>query len=145
MDQGEPNQLNIPDPQRTKAGGKEGEDSVSSAILELISRVMEAKGIIDSDIHIKFVNFINIWSNKSFYGPLNVLNVRPQSTRQDPPSSSGEATIHHGPGPSSMGPGHKVQKKSKWSFGSPVTSEKLGSGGPNWSWGTPIPPMDCGL
>ncbi|MBW0490343.1 hypothetical protein O181_030058 [Austropuccinia psidii MF-1] len=96
---------------------------------------MEAKGIIQSDMHIKIVKVIRIWGHKSIYGPLKVLNVGlqdylgPQSTSQDLLSSSGDVTVLHGPGPSPMVPGHNVQKTSNWSCGPPVTPEKLGSGG----------------
>ncbi|MBW0461461.1 hypothetical protein O181_001176 [Austropuccinia psidii MF-1] len=98
----------MPDTQRIEGGSKEGEYSVSSVSLELISRVMEAKGIIHSDMHIRIVKVIKIWYYKSIYGRLNVLNVGlqdcfgPQSTIQDLSSNSGEVTILHGPGPSSM-------------------------------------------
>ncbi|MBW0491085.1 hypothetical protein O181_030800 [Austropuccinia psidii MF-1] len=99
----------MPDPQRTEGGGKEGEDSMSSVSLELISRVMEEKSIFQSDMHIKIVELIQILGHKSIYGPLNVLNVGPQSKSQYLPSKFGKVTVLHGLGPPSMGPSHKVQ------------------------------------
>ncbi|MBW0507083.1 hypothetical protein O181_046798 [Austropuccinia psidii MF-1] len=87
---------------------------------------------------------MNIWGHKSVYGLLKVLNVglqdflEPQSTSQDLPFSSGKAIFF-------MALDHPqwVQAiSSKCYLGSPVTPEKLGSGGPNWSWGTPIAPAD---
>ncbi|MBW0557974.1 hypothetical protein O181_097689 [Austropuccinia psidii MF-1] len=88
MDQGEPNLLKTQEPQRT-----EGERSVSSVRWELISRVMEVKMSFQSDtnIHPEFNQMF--WVQISSCGPHKVLNVRPQSTSQDLPFNSLEATF----------------------------------------------------
>ncbi|MBW0499976.1 hypothetical protein O181_039691 [Austropuccinia psidii MF-1] len=103
----EPNQLRMPEPQIADSGGTEGEDSVSLVSLELMTRDYGRR-------RIQAVRLCTsrVWGHNSFYGLLKVLNVglqgplRPKSTIQNLPFSSGEVTFLDGPGPPSMGPGH---------------------------------------
>ncbi|MBW0499860.1 hypothetical protein O181_039575 [Austropuccinia psidii MF-1] len=90
MDQGEPSLLNIPDPQIIEGGGTEGEYSVSSVSLELISKIMEEKWSIQSVMHIRpeghqgsgdITSFMapsrsSIWGSKTVLGP----NQKPQTS-----------------------------------------------------------------
>ncbi|MBW0473746.1 hypothetical protein O181_013461 [Austropuccinia psidii MF-1] len=100
----------MPEPQRTDGGRTEGEESVSSFSLELMtrdygSRIIKAIRLCTS----------RVWGHNSFYGLLKVLNVvlqgplGLQSEIQDLPFSSGEVTFLDGPGTPSMSPGHIVK------------------------------------
>ncbi|MBW0538768.1 hypothetical protein O181_078483 [Austropuccinia psidii MF-1] len=114
MDHGELNKLKIPDPQRIDVGSTEGEDSVTSVRLKLISRAMEAMKSFQSHMHIKPEGHQGSGAINQFMAPqgLNIglqAFIAPQSKSQDLFFNSREVSLFNVPGPFSMAPGHVGQ------------------------------------
>ncbi|MBW0584481.1 hypothetical protein O181_124196 [Austropuccinia psidii MF-1] len=124
-------------PERTDGGSREGEDSVSSVSLEIItrdygSRRSQAIRLCTSSLK----KSSRVWGHNSFYGLFKVLNLRDQSTIQDLPLISGEVTFLDGHGPPSMGPGH-IGKNCIWElFFVPWTHEAPKNLGPGFHFGS---------
>ncbi|MBW0500037.1 hypothetical protein O181_039752 [Austropuccinia psidii MF-1] len=93
MEQGVPTLLKTPDPHRMEGGGTDNDYSVIPVSLEIISRAMEAKESIQSDMHIKPEVHQASGVINSFIDPSKSSIWGPNQDARTIPFSSGEVNL----------------------------------------------------
>ncbi|MBW0517521.1 hypothetical protein O181_057236 [Austropuccinia psidii MF-1] len=127
--EGEANQLRMPEPQTKEGGIAEGEDSVSSVSLELMTKKYASRRFNTSEsVHFNSKTmYSRKWGHTSMMTPLKASKVKIQDPfgdefiTQDLPCNFGEARILMVLDP--------LNGSRPWSHGTPGCPAKLGPGG----------------